>query len=148
MTYLLTSWRPKLVQLNNFEIVVNFFHISHNLTWYSAIVHKFTRLYLPSLFNLWTDKTLRINLCKKLRTDLKKNNLYVESLKSFPTQPTYLHLMDIQTKLGKRKNFYIESQKREHDVDENGILLPKLFWPTVRKKCSKIRIWGEKFFTL
>ena len=34
-----------LVQINNYEIVVNFFHISHNLTWYSAIVHRFTRIY-------------------------------------------------------------------------------------------------------
>ena len=33
------------VQVNNYEIVVNFFHISHNLAWYSAIVHKFTRIY-------------------------------------------------------------------------------------------------------
>ena len=24
-------------------------------------------------------------------------------------------------------------------IDENGILLPKLFWPTVRKKCSSNR---------
>ena len=24
-------------------------------------------------------------------------------------------------------------------VDENGILLPKLFWPTVRKNCSSDR---------
>ena len=30
------------IQVNNYEIVINFFHISHNLTWYSAIVHKFT----------------------------------------------------------------------------------------------------------
>ena len=34
----------KSIQVNNYEIVVNFFHISHNLTWYSAIVHKFTRI--------------------------------------------------------------------------------------------------------
>ena len=34
-----------LIQVNNYEIVVNIFHISHNLTWYSAIVHKFTRIY-------------------------------------------------------------------------------------------------------
>ena len=34
------------IQVNNYEIVVNFFHISHNLTRYSAIVHKFTRIYL------------------------------------------------------------------------------------------------------
>ena len=33
-----------VVQVNNYEIIVNFFHISHNLTWYSAIVHKFTRI--------------------------------------------------------------------------------------------------------
>ena len=33
------------VQVNNNEIVKNFLHISHNLTWYSAIVHKFTRIY-------------------------------------------------------------------------------------------------------
>ena len=25
-----------IVQVNNYEIVVNFFHISHNLTWYSV----------------------------------------------------------------------------------------------------------------
>ena len=37
--------RNTYVQVNNYEIVVNFFHISHNLTWYSAIVHKFTRIY-------------------------------------------------------------------------------------------------------
>ena len=34
-----------LLQVNNYEIVVNFFHISHDLTWYSAIVHKFARIY-------------------------------------------------------------------------------------------------------
>jgi hypothetical protein len=33
------------VAVNNYEIVVNFLHISHTLTWYSAIVHKFTRIY-------------------------------------------------------------------------------------------------------
>ena len=33
------------VQVNNYEIVVIFFHISHNLTGYSAIVHKCTRIY-------------------------------------------------------------------------------------------------------
>ena len=38
-----TKWCQ--IQVNNYEIVVNFLHISHNLTWYSAIVHKFTRIY-------------------------------------------------------------------------------------------------------
>ena len=34
-----------LLQVNNYEIIVKYFHISHNLTWYSASVHKFTRIY-------------------------------------------------------------------------------------------------------
>ena len=34
----------KTIQGNNYEIVINFFHISHNFAWYSAIVHKFTRI--------------------------------------------------------------------------------------------------------
>ena len=40
--------RPKClyIQVTNYEIVVNFFHISHKLTWYLAMVHKFTRIYL------------------------------------------------------------------------------------------------------
>ena len=33
------------LQVNDYEIVVKFFHISQNLTWYSAIVPKFTRIY-------------------------------------------------------------------------------------------------------
>ena len=33
-----------ILQVNNYDIVVKFFHNSHNLTWYSAIVHKFTRI--------------------------------------------------------------------------------------------------------
>ena len=35
-----------LLQVHNYEIIVKFFDISHNLTWYSAIVHKFTKIYL------------------------------------------------------------------------------------------------------
>ena len=34
-----------MIQENNYEVVINFFHISHNLTWYSAIVQKFARIY-------------------------------------------------------------------------------------------------------
>ena len=37
----ITFW----LQVNNYEIVINFFHISHKLKWYSRIVHKFTRIY-------------------------------------------------------------------------------------------------------
>ena len=54
------------VQVDNYEIVVKSFRISHNLTWYSAIVHKFTKN-LHSLFSLWTDKIIQVNLCKILR---------------------------------------------------------------------------------
>ena len=32
------------VQFINYEIVIFFFHIRYNLSWYSAIVHKFTRI--------------------------------------------------------------------------------------------------------
>ena len=31
---------------------------------------------LPSLFNLWTDKTIRVNLCKKLRNRTQKEYVY------------------------------------------------------------------------
>ena len=30
-------------------------------------------------------------------------------------------------------------QKRQKEINRNGILLPKLFWPTVRKNCSSVR---------
>ena len=33
------------VQVNNYEIVAKIFHVSHSLSWYSAIFHKFTRVY-------------------------------------------------------------------------------------------------------
>ena len=40
------NYNPRiLLQVNDYEIVINFLDISHNLTWYSAIVHKFTRIY-------------------------------------------------------------------------------------------------------
>ena len=45
------------VQVDNYEIVVRVFHISHNL---------------PSLFKLWTDKTIHVNLCKKFRNPSQK----------------------------------------------------------------------------
>ena len=32
------------IQVNNHEIVVNFFHIGHNLTRYSAIVNKLQKV--------------------------------------------------------------------------------------------------------
>ena len=47
------------IQVNNYEIVVIFFHISHNLTGYSAIVHLFTKNYPVC----WT-YVLRNNSCK------------------------------------------------------------------------------------
>ena len=34
-----------ILQVNNSEIVINFFHISQYFTWYSAIVYEFNRIY-------------------------------------------------------------------------------------------------------
>ena len=45
--------------------------------------------------------------------------------------------------VGMNVEFFFQCQKALHkDVLENGILLPKLFCPTVRKNCSSDR---EKF---
>ena len=38
------DWFCQILQGNNYEIVVKIFHISHNLTWYSEIVHIFIRI--------------------------------------------------------------------------------------------------------
>ena len=71
-----------IVQVNNSEIVVNFFHISHNLTRYSAIVHKFTRIYLIwSTYEL-TNQFMKISV-KICAIDLKKNNLYAQLILLF-----------------------------------------------------------------
>ena len=48
----------KVIQVNNYEVVLNFFHIRHNLTWYSTIVHKFARIYPVC--------SIHVNLCKKI----------------------------------------------------------------------------------
>ena len=45
LKFSLRKYNVNKVQVNNYEIVVKFFHISHKLTWYSAIVHEFTRIY-------------------------------------------------------------------------------------------------------
>ena len=66
---------PILLQVNNYEIVVKFFHICHNLTWYSDIVHKFTRISTVCSTYELTKQFMEIcvNNCA---IDLKKNNLY------------------------------------------------------------------------
>ena len=63
------------VHVNNHEIVAKFFHISHNLTLYSKIVHKFTRiLTVCSTYELTKQfMEICVNNCS---IDLKKNNLY------------------------------------------------------------------------
>ena len=60
-----------VVQVKNYKIVVDIFHTCHKLTWYSAIAHKFTRIYpVCSTYEL-------TKICVKNCTiDLKKNNLY------------------------------------------------------------------------
>ena len=62
--------------VNNYEIFINFFHISHNLTWYSAIVH-FTRIY-PICWTYELTKQFMKICVKNCAIDLKKNNLYPE----------------------------------------------------------------------
>ena len=63
------------LQVNNYEIVINFFLINHNLTWYSAIVHKFTRIY-PVCSTYELTKQFMWICVKNCTIDLKKNNLY------------------------------------------------------------------------
>ena len=47
-----------ILQVNNYE---NFFHICHNMTWYSVIVHKFTRIYpVCSTYSLINMRQLQI----------------------------------------------------------------------------------------
>ena len=59
----------KNIQVDYYEIVKLFFHIRHNLTWYSAIVHKFTRIYLVCSTY---DKTIHVKLRKKYTINLKR----------------------------------------------------------------------------
>ena len=49
------------------------------LTLYSAIVHKFTRIY-PVCSSYKLTKTFHVNLRKKCSIDLKKNNLYFSKI--------------------------------------------------------------------
>ena len=61
------------VQVNIYDIDLNFFHISHNLTCYcSGCNCPISYQNLPSLFNWWTDKTICVKNCTIY---LKKNNL-------------------------------------------------------------------------
>ena len=54
-------WKQaKYLQVNDYEIIIKFFHISHDVTWYSAIVHKFTIIHPVCS----TYKTIHVNLCK------------------------------------------------------------------------------------
>ena len=64
----------RLLRVNNYEIIVNFFHISHNLRWYSVIVHRFTRIYPVCSIYQVTKQFMQICV-KNCAIDLKKNNL-------------------------------------------------------------------------
>ena len=65
-----------VLQVTNYEMVVNLFQTSHNLTWYSASVHKFTSIYpVCSTYEL-TKQFMQICV-KNCAIDLKKNNLYL-----------------------------------------------------------------------
>ena len=63
------------IQVNNYKIVEKIFHISHNLTWYSEIVQRFTRISkVCSTYEL-TKHFIEISV-KNCAINLKKNNLY------------------------------------------------------------------------
>ena len=76
----ISHWLP--IQLNNYEIVVKIFHISHNLTWYSEIVQRFTRI---SKFCSTYELTKQfMEICvKNCAINLKKNNLYLSYFFAF-----------------------------------------------------------------
>ena len=66
---------PK-VQADNYEIFLKIFHIIHNLTWYSEIVQRFTRISkFCSTYEL-TKQFMEIYV-KHCAINLKKNNLYI-----------------------------------------------------------------------
>ena len=60
------------------------------------IFSKCPKIYqnLPSLFNLWTDKTIHVNLYKNCAIDLKKNNLYKRNF-DVASQKFWLHFFCI-----------------------------------------------------
>ena len=60
-----------IVQVNNYEIVVNYFHIIDMIFSNCPWIYQ----NLSSLFKLWTDKTIHVNLCKNCPIDLIKNTL-------------------------------------------------------------------------
>ena len=70
---LIVDW-ISCIQVINYEIVKNFFHISHNLTWYSATVDKFTRIY-PICSTYEVTKQFMYICVKNWTIHLKKNNL-------------------------------------------------------------------------
>ena len=63
------------LQVDNYEIIVNFFQSSHDLTWYSAIVHKSTRIY-PVCSTYELAKQFMWICVKNCAIDLKQKNLY------------------------------------------------------------------------
>ena len=54
--------KTSILQVINYEIVVRSAMTWHDIQELSMNLPEFT-----SLFNLWTDKTIRVNLCKELR---------------------------------------------------------------------------------
>ena len=67
------------IQGNNYEIVINFVHISHNLTWYTADVHKFTRIY-PVCSTYELTKQFMYICVKKLRNQSQKEQPVLHSM--------------------------------------------------------------------
>ena len=112
------SWQAE-VQVNNYAIVLNFFHISHNLIWLFSNC-PWIYQYFPSLFNLWTDKTIHVNLCKKL------HNLPISKWITCTLHtdiPSYVIVSSLSERLRKyhrKKHWYIKFMlsKKAAKIDE------------------------------
>ena len=63
---IVTNLIVMVLQVNNYEIVINFLHISHNLTWCIEIVNRFTRIYPVCSTYEVTKQFMYVNVCKKL----------------------------------------------------------------------------------
>ena len=71
---IVTNLIVMVLQVNNYEIVINFLHISHSITWCIEIVHRFTRIY-PVCSTYELTKQFMWICVKNCAIDLKKNNL-------------------------------------------------------------------------
>ena len=104
-----------------------------------AVIAKLQKKKIIKLFsrieNLTTLFTLLCNWCSCDKWELKSNHCLLKLCKSLSRKVSFtknkpvnfIHLSGFSLQ---KRTFAFKKEKR------NGILLPKLFWPTVRKNCS------------